>query len=1404
MAGGTLGDLLLKVGANIDGFRAAMTEVSGTFARVGDNAKTFLTAMTEGFAFEQLIQAAETVEGAIANIGRVTGDTGPRLEALGATFKTVFADSNASASDLSSGLAILAARTGLTGDSLTGLLDTYSKLAEVTGQQVAPAIDATQKVFAAWGVDVKDQAGQLDALLAIARKGGITFSSLTGSMQSAGAVLRTMGVDFDTAASLLTNFQAKGLETDRVVAALKMGLTALSKEGFTDPQAAMGALIQKLVDAKDPMDALTIASQEFGKRGALYIVDAARQGGFAIEDFKNAAYGAAGTINETQKKTKTFTDSVTKLWHEFDTAIAPIGRFVTGGLGFLIDDPYIGLKAAIRGVQELDANLRGLAVGGSPGLQTYADQYAVIAAAIALVNERYGGTKLAAVGAADATDLLSNVGKQGQAVFKDLMMAVSAHDKALGGDRDTTKLLEEELKNAEKALGEVTKAHQLGASSAYNVAAAQQKVRDILAQLHPEWVASGEAITKAGTAMDKLVGPADYIGAALRNVGLKSLLDDLDKANNELGVAAEAFGAGRIRIEDYADAIEKAYQAQIKANPASVEFLDLQKKIAAAETEAASAASAMFGLTPDADRLAAAQDNLNKLLNSKIQAGLDDAKREYSDAFAAINDAVAESSEKQAELFGSLGNSMNNAQFAILSVDATLHGFGEQTVSETKDRIKLLQDNYEAMLQAMRVGTPGAAEAASLALNALADAEAKAADPEPFRALGIKSQQYLDDMAAKADANFREITRIAGETSADSARSFLASRDLMLRAGQDLSADAAIQYLKIQHDLENLNPTFRAVIAIENEVKAAGKDIASGIADIVTAGKNWADAFESIGQKIAHDIIEGLILKELKGVEGEITKLITKLGQFLGLIPKGGVLGTSVGAGTGLPTIPGLGGSGGGPSLGPGGDLGNLPTAGPGDVGVGAGSGDGGASGITGILTSSVTSAITGIVSAVSGIFTAIGTFEQVGALHKLGDIETNIFENLTYSLIPTLQHIDEVDLWAINSTLSDLVAQRIGGLWTDFVAFRADFDKVFGLSGAVEPVATDGAVTLATVNATLAGIWSTLADSGHNLEVLLNNFTSWAVQILDVVKGGTGFIPASTPSNTVPTTTSATPAAASAPPAAPHQVNIGAQNDVVAHYAAALASNATAAYNRLAILSREQVDAMTAPITAAMDQVKAAANLIDRQWSQFKTPQELADIAAQIKTGMAQMNQMQQDSEHSANKIADYQSQLSALKSQASNPNLSDAEKAALQAQITTLTATLAQAQQSKSINDAKLADLTANIGRMQAQAGGQPAIIEALTKHLTDSDQALQRALNTPGLTFDQKAVMEGEILDIESRMLQLRPPALPAPVSSGVPSVARAPVTFNVSFHGVTSPEAMMDVLDRYLKTHSNLFT
>lgn len=321
-------DRLDGLGGKLSALPGPAGEVGGALGTVADKFRDLGDSSTEGTGIsrEKLLilaagagTAAATITTALYKIGggfndvsntiRVgTGASGDDLAALedsaariGTTIPVAFGDAGEAVS-------ILNTATGAGGDSLERLSTQVLNASRLLGEDGATAAENYGKVLNQWSMDADEGAAAMDSLFKVTQDYGSSFGDLTGQLNSYGSVLQNAGFTMEDSAVLFGKLDKAGLSVSRVMPGLNKAFRDWAAEG-KDVKATLTEQVEAIKNAESSTEGLAIATETFGAQGAARLTTGIRNGSFAIDDLAGSLEGAEGSIDETDRATRTFAES---------------------------------------------------------------------------------------------------------------------------------------------------------------------------------------------------------------------------------------------------------------------------------------------------------------------------------------------------------------------------------------------------------------------------------------------------------------------------------------------------------------------------------------------------------------------------------------------------------------------------------------------------------------------------------------------------------------------------------------------------------------------------------------------------------------------------------------------------------------------------------------------------------------------------------------------------------------------------------------------------------------------------------------------------------------------------------------------------------------------------------------
>lgn len=320
-----------------------LSETTKGLETVANNMTSVGDSMTKGItlplaaAGAVLLKIGTDFDDAYDKIRIGSGATGEALEGLKEDFKEVAKDSASSFDDISTAVADLNTRLGLTGKPLQELSKQITNVSRITETDLNTNITQSAKLFNNWQIATEKQSKTLDLMFVASQQTGIGIDRLMTSVTEYGPILRGMGYDLESATALIAGFDKAGVNVQETLATMKIAMRNLAKEGFTDPQEALSMYIEKIENAGSSIEATRIAAELFGSRGGAIMGAAIREGRLELDDLIESLKTSKETINGVAEATDDWKEKLQKLKNETMIQLEPVANKVFDSIGRAVE-----------------------------------------------------------------------------------------------------------------------------------------------------------------------------------------------------------------------------------------------------------------------------------------------------------------------------------------------------------------------------------------------------------------------------------------------------------------------------------------------------------------------------------------------------------------------------------------------------------------------------------------------------------------------------------------------------------------------------------------------------------------------------------------------------------------------------------------------------------------------------------------------------------------------------------------------------------------------------------------------------------------------------------------------------------------------------------------------------------
>lgn len=281
-----VGDKFKKAGEGMQSAGKALMPVTAAISGVG--AASIAAAMDLDNGYDTIITK--------------TGAVGDALDGLKAQMDRVFEDIPTNAETAGIAIGEVNTRFGLTGDELGDLSKQFIEFAEINGTDLNHSIDSVDAIMTKFDVDISETGKVLGLMTQAGQDTGLSMDDLYRALETNGATLKEMGLGLEESVNLLAQFEASGVDSATALAALKKAQQNATAEGKTLDQ-ALNEQIDAIREASSETEALQIATELFGKKGAAEMTQAIREGRFSVDDLSASLDDYASTVEDTYNAT---------------------------------------------------------------------------------------------------------------------------------------------------------------------------------------------------------------------------------------------------------------------------------------------------------------------------------------------------------------------------------------------------------------------------------------------------------------------------------------------------------------------------------------------------------------------------------------------------------------------------------------------------------------------------------------------------------------------------------------------------------------------------------------------------------------------------------------------------------------------------------------------------------------------------------------------------------------------------------------------------------------------------------------------------------------------------------------------------------------------------------------------
>jgi Phage-related minor tail protein len=265
-----------------------------------------------------------------------TGATGDALEGLQNSMDTVFSQLPIEAETAGIAIGDVNTRFDIMGEELEEVSRQFIEFAEINDTDLSNAIINVDGIMEKFNVNASEAGSVLGLMTVAGQKTGISMDELQNTLGTNGAVLKEMGLDLTESVGLLSQFEANGVDTTAALMGLKKAQQNATAEGKTLGE-ALESTVEGIKNAGSETEALQIATELFGRKGALEMTQAIREGKFSVDDLSGSLSDYATVVEDTFNATLDPPDQAKIALNNLKLAGADLGDTMMGMLAPILE-----------------------------------------------------------------------------------------------------------------------------------------------------------------------------------------------------------------------------------------------------------------------------------------------------------------------------------------------------------------------------------------------------------------------------------------------------------------------------------------------------------------------------------------------------------------------------------------------------------------------------------------------------------------------------------------------------------------------------------------------------------------------------------------------------------------------------------------------------------------------------------------------------------------------------------------------------------------------------------------------------------------------------------------------------------------------------------------------------------
>lgn len=309
---------------------AKIEEYGGKTSKVGETLTKNVTTPLAAAAAAG-VAAFSAVDEGVDTIVTATGASGEALDGLVASYETIATSIPEELGDVAGAVGEVNTRFHTTGEELEGQTTLFLQFAKITGGDVVSSVDSADKVLKTFGKTSDDASGLLGMVAKAAQDTGINAQGLMDDVLANSATFKELNFSLEESVNFMALLDENGVESGVALAGLKKAVVNLTDAGMSESE-ALQTVIDKIKNAGSETEALTIAQETFGTKGAAEMATAIREGRLSLDDLSASMADYSTVVTDTYNNTMDGVDGATTAANAAKIAMSTLGETISNML----------------------------------------------------------------------------------------------------------------------------------------------------------------------------------------------------------------------------------------------------------------------------------------------------------------------------------------------------------------------------------------------------------------------------------------------------------------------------------------------------------------------------------------------------------------------------------------------------------------------------------------------------------------------------------------------------------------------------------------------------------------------------------------------------------------------------------------------------------------------------------------------------------------------------------------------------------------------------------------------------------------------------------------------------------------------------------------------------------------